>query len=241
VKALICDDERIHLDILESELMAYQAQAGIEVQVSRACTGFEALKALKSETFDAAFLDIGLKGMTGIELAEKIRTYDEQIQLIFVTSHGQFRDQAFDLFAFNYLTKPVETRRFVKVMDRLMKTVGQSSRKKAYYAYKTKGQVYRVEYRDILFFEKCRNHLCLHTPSRVMTLQKTIKELLNELDPVVFMQCHQGFVVNMQKIRSVKGSEIGIMDSEKRIPIGRTFHESTMRRVMQSLQERGSL
>ncbi len=241
MKVLICDDERIHLDILESELMAYQAQVGVEIQVSRACTGFEALKVLKCETFDAAFLDIGLKDMTGIELANKIRSYDEQIPLIFISSHGQFRDQAFDLFAFNYLTKPIETRRFVKIMDRLMKIVVQPLRDKTYYAYKAKGQLHRVDYSDILFFEKCRNHMFLHTKKQEMTMQKTMKELVNELDPAVFMQCHQGFVVNMQKIRSVKGSEIEMTDLEKRIPIGRTFHEATMRRVMKSLQKRGTL
>ncbi len=239
MKVLICDDEKIHLDILENELRNYQAKTGIELQISRACTGLEALESAGSEVFDAAFLDIGLKDMNGIEVVERIRTFDKKIPLIFVTSHGQFRDKAFDLFAFNYLTKPIEAGKFEKVMDRLVEMVERPSRMGIPYSYKENGELHRVDYRDILYFEKCRNHMVLHTAAQVITMQKTIKELVKELDPAVFLQCHQGFVVNMQKIRSVKASEIEMIGLKKKIPVGRTFHKATMQRVMQLLQKRG--
>ena len=48
-------------------------------------------------SFDLAFLDIQMKGMTGIELAEYIRKTDKNMLIVFVTSFSQYVLKGYDV------------------------------------------------------------------------------------------------------------------------------------------------
>lgn len=82
-----------------------------------------------------------------------------------------------------HLTKPIEAYKFTRVMDRLAEIMETPSRKEVIYACKDKGQVRMIGYNDILYFEKYRNNMVLHTTSQVIEMYKTMKDLIKELDP----------------------------------------------------------
>ena len=82
-KVLVVDDEA-HIrdllkDILESEGCAVRVADG----------GNTALELFRSESFDAVFTDLGMKGMSGWELAGAIREMDEKVPLAVVTGWGE--------------------------------------------------------------------------------------------------------------------------------------------------------
>lgn len=68
----------------------------------------EAMKYLKKEKFDLLFCDIMLPTISGIELAKKIREYDEQIFIVFISSstEAEYFRGAIHLGAFDYILKP---------------------------------------------------------------------------------------------------------------------------------------
>ena len=62
-------------------------------------------KALNS--CDIAFLDVEMAGMSGVELAETLKRYNSEINIVFCTGYGNYRDAAFELHASGYLMKPI--------------------------------------------------------------------------------------------------------------------------------------
>lgn len=60
---------------------------------------------------DTAFLDVEMAGMSGMALAERLRRMKPDVNIIFVTGHGSYRDEAFGLHASGYLMKPVTARK----------------------------------------------------------------------------------------------------------------------------------
>ncbi len=56
---------------------------------------------------DIAFLDINMRGITGLELAEKLKAQNPRINIIFVTGYDEYKGAAMDLRASGYLTKPI--------------------------------------------------------------------------------------------------------------------------------------
>lgn len=60
---------------------------------------------------DTAFLDVEMAGMSGMALAERLRRMKPDVNIIFVTGHGSYRDGAFGLHASGYLMKPVTARK----------------------------------------------------------------------------------------------------------------------------------
>ncbi|GAV25378.1 sigma-54-dependent Fis family transcriptional regulator [Carboxydothermus islandicus] len=102
IKVLVVDDEENFRDLLIQRLN----RKGYEVK--GAGTGEEALQFLKEETFHLAIFDIKMPGMDGIELLQRARQLDENLQVIILTGHGTIESAigAMKLGAYDYLTKP---------------------------------------------------------------------------------------------------------------------------------------
>lgn len=68
--------------------------------------GKEALRFVKENTVDVAFLDMEMPGIHGLDLAREIKQYDPQIRVIFVTAFGEYALDAWGVDATGYLLKP---------------------------------------------------------------------------------------------------------------------------------------
>jgi PAS domain S-box-containing protein len=115
-RALVVDDNR---DAADSLVMLLELAGHAAVAVY---SGDEALAAARQLRPDVVFLDIGLPGMNGYEVAERLRAESaERACLVAVTGWGTEHDRAraraagFD----HHLTKPVEPEQVREVLARL--------------------------------------------------------------------------------------------------------------------------
>ena len=103
MRVLVVEDNE---DLLELTCLAL-ASAGCSVTpASDGPTGFELLQ---QEQFDVAFVDIGLPGLDGYELARRARARGLQSRMVAMSGYGQDRDRERALAAGfdQHLTKPV--------------------------------------------------------------------------------------------------------------------------------------
>ena len=104
MRFLAVDDEKIMLERLRDLLQRIHPAAEI--------LGFiwpeDALEAAEQQTIDVAFLDIEMGGMTGLELAARLKKSNPDIHIIFVTGHEKYAVEAFAIHATGYLLKPVD-------------------------------------------------------------------------------------------------------------------------------------
>jgi DNA-binding NtrC family response regulator len=93
-----------------------------EYEVLDAADGPEALGIVRSAQVDLVLLDIRLPHMDGIQVLERIKALDEQIEVILVTAVKTVRTAvaAMKLGAFDYLTKPFEEDELFAVIRRAL-------------------------------------------------------------------------------------------------------------------------
>ena len=101
--AIAVDDEVLMLGAL---VAAIKASPDIS-QVSQFSGCDEALAFVKENSVDVAFLDINMRGMGGLALAEKIIAIRPECKIVFCTGYEEYAIQAFKLHASGYLKKPV--------------------------------------------------------------------------------------------------------------------------------------
>lgn len=77
---------------------------------------YEQCKILKP---NIVFLEIDLLGMNGLELAKKLLAYNYKIKVVFVTSNVYYAIDAYELFAIDYILKPVGKERLNKTIQRI--------------------------------------------------------------------------------------------------------------------------
>ena len=118
------DDERFALENLVEAI----EKASSDARIHRFRYPEDALDFAKENQVDVAFLDVEMVGMNGVELAERLKLYHPDINIIFSTGYGHYRDAAFDLHASGYLTKPITPEKVKKELDNLRRPIRNPKR-----------------------------------------------------------------------------------------------------------------
>lgn len=100
---LVTDDEPLQLRELVSILRRVQPDA----EIFPCEWPDDALEAAGRHPMDVAFLDIQTGGMSGLELARRLKKMTPGIHIIFVTGYSRYAVDAFSIHATGYLLKPV--------------------------------------------------------------------------------------------------------------------------------------
>ncbi|MRN53749.1 response regulator [Paenibacillus monticola] len=87
----------------------------------------EALAAFPSLKPDIAFLDIEMPKLSGLELAHRVNECSEQTRIVFTTAYKEYALEAFNVFAFDYILKPITPASVQRITDRLLKEVERSA------------------------------------------------------------------------------------------------------------------
>lgn len=103
MKILAADDEKLALDMLVEAIY----KACPDAEVSAFSEPSDLLVCAATDTFDVAFLDIRMRGITGVKIAKKLKDVCPQINIIFVTGYDSYAGVAMDLHASGYILKPV--------------------------------------------------------------------------------------------------------------------------------------
>ena len=103
MNAIAVDDEVLMLSALVAAVKASPDISAIEKFLS--CE--DALEYVKDNPVDVAFLDINMRGMGGLALAEKIIASRPDCRIVFCTGYEEYALFAFKLHASGYLLKPV--------------------------------------------------------------------------------------------------------------------------------------
>ena len=120
----IIDDEILALRGTESAVREALPQAEIHSFTKHG----ELTDFAEKEHIDIAFLDINMRGITGLELAEKLEKINPRINIIFVTGFDEYKSEAMDLHASGYLMKPVFSDDILKEIKYLRFPVIEKSR-----------------------------------------------------------------------------------------------------------------
>lgn len=117
LKAILVDDEISAIELLEKMLK----EIGGIIVVGKFSNPIEVLESVSEFQPDILFLDIVMKEMNGIKLAEKIETLPFQTEIVFVTADDKYALEAFNVQAVDYILKPIEQKRLEKTVQRIQK------------------------------------------------------------------------------------------------------------------------
>ena len=126
MRIIAVDDEKIALEALSGAIRAIVA----EDEVVSFRYPEDAIEYAKENLCDIAFLDIEMVGMSGVELAEELKKYNNEINIVFCTGYGNYRDVAFDLHASGYLMKPITPEKVKRELENLRRPISEKKKLK---------------------------------------------------------------------------------------------------------------
>jgi DNA-binding LytR/AlgR family response regulator len=216
---LVADDEPALAEYLRGRLAALWPEATL---LAPARNGVEALAAIREDAPDAAFLDIRMPGLTGLELAARI---EGATHVVFVTAYDQYAVEAFDRNAVDYLVKPVADDRLGRAIARLKAKIAAREAPPGLgevlariaaslpggiggairWVRALKGEeVHQIAIDDVLYFQAQDKYTCVITREGEYLIRTALSELSKQLDASLFAQVHRSTVVNMNVVASTR-------------------------------------
>ncbi|HAU84248.1 MAG TPA: DNA-binding response regulator [Lachnospiraceae bacterium] len=223
---LICDDSGKQIILEKKAILNYQAvKKQVLFRIQTTTNTKDALKYVASNRVDIAVLDIEIDRKTGIDVAKEILARNTACKIIFVTNYDSFAYSAFEIEAFAYLLKPFEESRLCEQLDKIMLELQKEQLLERYggskLEMKFKGTTSCVRQEDILYIEKKGKNVVVVTDEQEYEYTDNLKDLEKKLDTERFIRCHNGFIVNVNRIVSYRRTEVYVGEEEICIPVSK--------------------
>lgn len=209
LRVLAVDDVPPALD----ELCSLLREAPEVDEVVPAATAVEALRLIQSERFDAAFLDIAMPGLSGLELAALLGRLNEPLAIVFVTAFDQHAMAAYGVGALDYLLKPIDPERLAAALSRVQRVVGRGGGPPvdtmAALPVETAGRTHYVRRSEVQFVEAHGDYVRLHSRSGTHTVRIAIGRLEQYWTGAGFVRVHRGFLLAIKAVRELRSDSAG--------------------------------
>ena len=213
IRMIIADDDpgmRIVMRKLAERAEGYEL-------VGEAEDGNALLELYDREHPDVVLMDVEMPGMSGVECARAIQDRNPQTVLVFATAHEQYMGSAFEVYAFDYLVKPLRTERALKTLglirERLTaQSAPEETLRPAAAPSAASGRL-MLKHREGLSFLDIPSILLIQREDRASVLYLTdgsryvtgdsLSELEVRLPANLFFRCHKSYIVNLNHIDSI--------------------------------------
>jgi len=244
IKCVITDDE----PFARKGLQGYIGQVDF-LELKGVCENVLELNSLiKKEPVDLVFLDIEMPYMTGIDF---LRNLSVPPKVILTTAYEKYALQGFELEVLDYLLKPISFERFLKAANKAFDYFrarqtssglpsGASSGGREYipaagqdYIFvKADSKLEKIHFADILFVEALENYVAIYTPEKKIITHLTLRMVQDKLPAGDFLQPHKSFLVAIDKINSIEGNMLHVMQYQ--VPISKYQKDEVMEKIVNS-------
>ncbi|NPV91319.1 MAG: response regulator transcription factor [Firmicutes bacterium] len=197
--------------------------------VGEAGDGLEAIKLIEELSPQVVFVDIDLPGKNGIELAQEIFDIKPWTIIVFATAFSEFRGEAYDVYAFDYLVKPFKMNRVRQTMERIKLILSSQAAgrprpnsKNLNHKNVSRKQFFRSDSKliylnldDIIYVTREGRKSTIYFIGGQIQTNNKLSVLEEQLAGYPFFRSHSGFIINLNMVKEL-------------IPISRSSYELVM-------------
>lgn len=240
MRVILVDDDKTALEELE-----YYLGKREDIEVAASFTDpVLAIEEAKNIIYDAAFLDIDMPVLNGLNVAIELMESNSGIGIVFVTAFNDYAVKAFELCAVDYVLKPIDKNRLEKSVEKLVKSYGskpaakktlmdklsriekcirQDTLKMAAY---DEEEIVFIKMCDVLFLEATLGKTYMKTAFGSYKVKDTLDSLDSKLWDYGFFRCHRSYIINLRHISKLSpmfnnNFIVQLEGSAEKIPVSR--------------------
>ena len=209
MRIAIVDDIETERALLKMRLERQLSLYGVETEILEFDSSESFLAAEKERHFTVAFLDIYMKGLSGMDAAKELRKTDADCVLIFTTTST---DHALD--GFQEKTKKSDTEHEPLMLAEML---AKLPRPEPILTVKVSGSDVRLRYRDIIFAEHFAHMINIRTTAgKTLATRQSFKAFTEPLkkDPRFFV-CGRGTIVNLEHAADFQAAAFCMTDGSR--------------------------
>jgi DNA-binding LytR/AlgR family response regulator len=200
INVLVADDELPAVEEL-AFLLGRDERIGT---IHRAASGAEALRALKTESVDAVFLDIHMPALSGLDIARAISRSARPPAVVFVTADEDCALEAFELAAVDYLLKPVRAERLARSIGRISELIKDGSKVPEMITVDQGGTTRMIRRDDVSYVQAQGDYARLHTAEASYLIRVPLSDLEQQWAEAGFIRIHRSYLMSLNHVGHMK-------------------------------------
>jgi len=230
-KILIVEDEILIAETIKTYLNE-RGHIITEIAISYE----EAIDAYQREQPDVILLDVRLYGKkSGIDVAEYLSEQSISTPYIYLTSQFDKRivETAMTTKPQGYLTKPIQKETLWTTVElALFNAQNEEANKTLHINDGAESHILNTD--EIVYISSNHVYINIHMKDEsTHIIRNSISQILDELNPEIFMQSHRGYIINLNYVESY--NKMHVIVAKEEIPISRS-RRSEMKTKMENLK-----
>lgn len=217
MKVAVVDDSKEDAQLLIEYLNKFETEHDISISKTIFYASFDFLEQYQGE-YDVIFLDIEMPGSNGLEAAREIRSKDEAVGIIFVTSMAQYAINGYEVNAIDFMVKPMGYYNFSMKLEKAIRFFMKRNVHEILIS--SRDGIRKISANHVFYIEKERDNLVFHTRDGSFKERGSIKAMKEELKGFPFAECTAGCLVNLRYVRQVD-KDMVCLETEDKLPLSR--------------------
>lgn len=212
----ICDDELQYRLKIKEAIKEILGSYHINYNIHEFSSGEELLNNYP-KNLDILIMDIQMKIINGMDTARRIREFDQDIEIIFMTSFSEFMQDGYEVRAYRYILKPISEK---KISKNILPCINEIMKKRNnYLTINVKNYLDRIKIDSIIYIETDRPNILIYTHDNMYTAKMSISKIEKSLSEYGFFRCHNSYIINLKLAESMNSNTVIV--SGKEIPISK--------------------
>lgn len=221
----ICEDNANTAQSLRDMVLTWAGQSGrsCETDIFPSAESF-LFQGNGQNCYDILLLDVEMRGISGIDLAKRIRENDRRAEIIFITSHFEFIGQGYEVDALHYLVKPVTDAMLLPVLSKAAVKLSAAPKPVLIVC---GGETVKLTEDRITYVEAFAHYITIHTREKTYTVKESITAFAGRLSEN-FFRIHRSYIVSLSAIVRISRTEIALGDGTV-LPLSRGLYNEVNR------------
>ena len=190
--------------------------------------------------FQLIFMEIEFEEENGRWVAQEIRKVNKKVGIIFMTKSEKYYRQAFEVFALQYLLKPLTYEKIEKIfyfLDSNVQRYSDRSMEERSVCFRYRSRFYTIRHSEIQYISSSLHTVNFHMEDGgIIHCRGKLCDFEDQLKGSSFLRCHQSFFVNMNKTMGMKAD--GFIMRDIVVPVSRTYMKEAQKQYRNYLNEK---
>lgn len=213
MRIAIVDDIASDRKELHNRLSAILFRCSLDAEIFEYADGETFLSAAENERFKIIFLDIYMNGANGVEVAKKLRIFDQECIIIFTTSSTDYALDGFRVRALHYLVKPYSNEELENLFKEIIARLPTPDK---YLDVNIVGGSVRLRFNEIIYASHFKHQIHIHTSDGNTTItRQTFRDFVSNLESDErFFMCSRGVIINLDYAEDFDGTAFKLKNGD---------------------------
>lgn len=231
LKIAVCDDEKFYREKITALLQEYLSGHSLDSTIDIFCSGEEFLSQSSNVVkYDVVFMDINMEQTDGIETAMRIRAFQSNTYIVFVTAFIRYALDGYKVNAVRYIMKDTLDTAIPECMDAILQKMQLRQIRFSF----VEGE--KRLYTDNLLYVESKKHKSVFYYQEEQLARYQIYEKLDDIEKALegfgFLRIHKSYLVNMRHIRRIS-NYIAELSTGENLPVPRIRYQEVKQKFVE--------